>query len=723
MEIVSRVFLFVAALLLAVPDKLCAFQTMVLAGSPSGEFTVFEENGRVGLRDGQGLILIPPQYEALGWSDGSFSLVSNVTGYRLNGAWGLIHLNGSRMTPGRYTHVRPGGSSVIIAGKKIRGTLRMKTGCVNPAGKEIIPFEYDDLVMTSSLRAVVMVREGTRYRHGLIDLHNNIVIPISYKRIYPLGSLRYAVENFDHKTAVFTEGGVQLIDFVIDSLSTFRNNHAIIYKDDHEGLINRNGDMVVPAQYRNLRLHDNGEVTGRDDHDWLFLDGDNNVLRRCYADSVGIAGENRFYTYFGDKFRITNGDFVPLTPVWFTELGPFVNGRAVAVTQGRAGIIGMDGQFDIPPTFYDLKDDGKFMRGYQLYYGAPRWLAFDVEGNVLTTRGYDFIGPWNGRFFPARNRGFWGALDETGNEMIACVHDSLVQLHNDNLVVKFRGGYGIIGMDESWKVTPQPHPIDIINDSLYLLKTPQTTFLKSVRRGIIYFTDNAVEIKDDHLLEFLSTGAIWKIDFSGIIAARYELPDHTEEVHALRGGFRLIKRDNRYGFVDDRGRLRIANRYEDARDFSSSLAAVKIRGRWGFVDQEDRIAIQPVFDWVGSFAGEFCLVRNGDLYGVIDRTGRQVLPLRYDEIVGLPGDRFKVRIGSLWGLFDALGRVIASVKYDMLTDTGSGFLIVARGGKFGLITTQGVSTIPEIYDWIGYDSIHGQFVALKRATEKVVARI
>ncbi|MBK8290379.1 MAG: hypothetical protein IPK96_04865 [Flammeovirgaceae bacterium] len=31
-------------------------------------------------------------FEALGWSDGSFSVIGDVTGYRLNNHWGILNL-------------------------------------------------------------------------------------------------------------------------------------------------------------------------------------------------------------------------------------------------------------------------------------------------------------------------------------------------------------------------------------------------------------------------------------------------------------------------------------------------------------------------------------------------------------------------------------------------------------------------------------------------------
>ena len=83
--------------------------------------------------------------------------------------------------------------------------------------------------------------------YGLIDLNNKILIPQQYKNIYSIGSLRYAVENFENKVALFTENGAQITPFTIDSISSFKKNFAVIHQGLHQGLIDREGNIKMEA--------------------------------------------------------------------------------------------------------------------------------------------------------------------------------------------------------------------------------------------------------------------------------------------------------------------------------------------------------------------------------------------------------------------------------------------------------------------------------------------
>lgn len=65
-------------------------------------FQTFEENGKVGIKNQEGKVILPASFEALGWSDGSFSVIGNVTGYRQNNQWGILNLKKEFITKAEF---------------------------------------------------------------------------------------------------------------------------------------------------------------------------------------------------------------------------------------------------------------------------------------------------------------------------------------------------------------------------------------------------------------------------------------------------------------------------------------------------------------------------------------------------------------------------------------------------------------------------------------------
>jgi len=62
------------------------------------EYAVFEQNQLKGLADKKGHVVIPPEYEDLGWTTGEIYLLENVIGFKKNGLWGLVNLKNEQIT-------------------------------------------------------------------------------------------------------------------------------------------------------------------------------------------------------------------------------------------------------------------------------------------------------------------------------------------------------------------------------------------------------------------------------------------------------------------------------------------------------------------------------------------------------------------------------------------------------------------------------------------------
>ena len=699
----------------------CIFWLLLITFySAASSYNVFEENGSVGLKDENGKVLIPARYEALGWSDGSFSMIENVIGYRLNGSWGLIRLDNQVITSAIYEGIFPGDGTLVIAKKQSSLSLRIVSGCLNTSGKEVIPFQYDGIRLYS-MRAVVFTKIGNQYKYGLIDLDNKTLIPQQYKAIQPIGSLRYAVESFENKTALYTENGRQVTSFNIDSISSFKKDYAIIYQNEYQGLINRDGQIKAEPGYREVRIDDDGTLYGRQADEWLFLDGQNKLLTQTRADRIEPLGNNLLRVKTAGLIEVQDYTFKARFPMRFFHLGEFRMGKAIYSLNNRYGIARNDGSILIDAQFDSLYTDHDFFVANSRHDGKDHWIVLDSLGHAFTMKPYDRIQAFNGRIFPVVNRKFWGAIDTRGKEIIACAYDSILQQLGENLVVKFHGEYGIINEHEEWIVTPRPGRLTLIDRQRFTETYPRITYLKSIDGNVIYFSENNLVVNATGIVETLPSGAQWKISLDGVIVSRQEHTEgEVEKIYPESEGLSAIKKNGRYGFIDEKGRLRIANRYEEVRAFQEEMAAIKIRGRWGFINHDDNIAVQPIYDQVSSFSNGLSLVTQKGLQGMINKQGNQILLPRYDALIMLTTGNILVQQNALVGLADATGRILINPKYHTLEDVGNNYVIVSRDGKFGVISVQGVSTVPLIYDLIAYDPHGHQFIAqLKSSWRKL----
>jgi len=673
-------------------------------------YQTFEENGKVGMKDDLGNVILPPSFEALGWSDGNFSVIGDVTGYRLHGLWGVINLKKEFITQANYESLVFYSGDCIVARKKINPVIR-KTGCINLKGEIKVPFIYDG-ISAQGLRAIVFNLTGPRYYFGLTDLENRMLIPMVYKNIRPLGTLRFAVENSENKIALFADDGKPVTDFSIDSVSPFYRGVAIIYQNHWQGLIDRNGLVKLEAKYDSIKIDEEGKVLARLPNEWFFLNESNKTVKQLVADDVKPISQKHFMVRQGKVFGVVNEELKTTTPIRYETLTEIEAGKFRATQNGKMGVISREGEIIVPFSFDSLVSEANHFRCYDKSLG---WQLRKDDGKKLTEKYYEKLAMANPLGFPAVSKGFSGIIDFEGHEFIPCAFDSIAQPISGLMAVKFKGKYGIINAHEDWLVAPQPYPLRVINQQRYLQKQPGNHFVKSFAGEILYFSPYPIRFHEANFTEFSPDGTQRTVSYDGEILEQTATPNNTEEIFPEQEGLRGIKKDDRYGFIDERGRLRIANRYDSIGEFHEGLASVKLIGKWGFVNTSDQIAINPNYDNRSFFLNGLAIVSRNKKFGLIEKSGNVILPLRYDYVTRLPDGKFLLVSSSLQGLADEMGNVLVEPRFTSLKQVGDNLLLICRDGKWGAITDHGLSIAPIVYDQLGYLNSEKLFLAEKKS--------
>lgn len=660
-------------------------------------YDLFTENGKVGLKDSEGHIVIPAQFDALGWSDGSLTLLDNrITGYALGHQWGLLSIDNKRITRATYHVLLPTDSHVLIAGAVSDVSFRTSYGTIDLFGKTIIPFIYDGLRISSG-RAITITRQGDGYRFGLITLDNKVLLPANFLNIYSIGSLRYAVVNTEGKTGLYNENGTRVSDFLIDSIAAFNDGSAIIYVDSRQGLINRDGLVSVPPLYREVAITDEGAVRVRLPDKWDLLDPENKLLGTLEADAVQPIGAHLLRVDRAGDLTLLRTTLEPGSSHHFDYIGEFSNHLAIAGDEGRLGVLLDNGQYLLSPRFAEVNLNGKFIRA-RTPGQSGGWEVYDTEGVRITKKNYSDIQSLYAGAFAVKDKTHWGLISQGGDELVACVYDSILEYNDEQAVVKFYGGYGIITMQDQWRLTPRPNRLRLLTDEYYAEVSDSTWYLKSFSGKLIYFSTNRFQPHGDHLDEFVSGGGIWEVAFDGTISHRILPPSVTyQSIFPASDGLRMIIKDGKYGFVDDEGLLRIANRYDEARDFENGFAPIKLRHHWGFIDKSDQIAVQPNFDDVYPFRMHASVVEKDGKFGLVNDTDEIILPIRYDSISAWPDGRYLVVTDQLCGVADHRGTLLLQPRYDEVIALRN-HALVKMGNKYGVVTMEGVNTVPPIYD-------------------------
>ncbi len=175
-----------------------------------------------------------------------------------------------------------------------------------------------------------------------------MLIPLNYKNIRPLGTLRFAVENTENKVALFEDAGKPITDFSIDSISSFNKGFATIYQDHLEGLIDRNGVVRLEVKYQSIHVDAEGKVFTQLPNEWSFVSEKNETIRQITVDEVKPVDESRFVVCQGKVCGVVTGELKPVIPIQYGNLAGIETGKYFAKRNSKMGVIAENGEVIVP---------------------------------------------------------------------------------------------------------------------------------------------------------------------------------------------------------------------------------------------------------------------------------------------------------------------------------------------------------------------------------------
>lgn len=243
-------------------------------------------NGKYGLIDNTGKVLIEPIYESI--EKNEYSKIAKV---KFNNKYGILNFNGDIIVPINYSEIRGSfskhsgfisafkdnntylinrkGQIVKTYEKKMYignfddGIYRLgdpdikKMGLIDSLGNPITDFIFDNI--SSINNGLAMFTDGQTKKYGFIDKSGKIVIkakytPEKYKSVTPSDSL--IAVKLENKYGFIDYAGNQIIDFKFDKASDFEKGYSVVKYNNKFGLINKNGEFIVEPIYDTLTYDD-----------------------------------------------------------------------------------------------------------------------------------------------------------------------------------------------------------------------------------------------------------------------------------------------------------------------------------------------------------------------------------------------------------------------------------------------------------------------------------
>jgi hypothetical protein len=156
-------------------------------------------------------------------------------------------------------------------------------------------------------------------------------------------------------------------------------------------------------------------------------------------------------------------------------------------------------------------------------------------------------------------------------------------------------------------------------------------------------------------------------------------------------GLLATKRNEKWGFIDRNGIVKIQFKYDDAYPFSEGLARVKLNDNWFIIDMNGEVIFQGVskyFD-MDFHEGLIAVEREGK-WGFLDKLGNEIIEFKYDAVTNFKNGFASVKLNNAWGLIDKNDNVVIPFHYSSVGEYVDGLVLVtSKESKSGFIDLKG----------------------------------
>lgn len=184
--------------------------------------------------------------------------------------------------------------------------------------------------------------------------------------------------------------------------------------------------------------------------------------------------------------------------------------------------------------------------------------------------------------------------------------------------------------------------------------------------------------------------------------------------------------NNKYGYINNLGKLIIKPQFDAADDFTDDLAKIKISDKYGFIDKTGKIIIKPELEDVNHFSEGLAVVKILGKYGFINKKGEVVIDPQFDEANNFSDGfaRVSENYGAVIkktessetrrkkeGYIDKSGKYLIAFNSAHITadldDFSEGLAVVRVNNKYGYINKRGEKIIqPQFsYAWPFHEGI------------------
>lgn len=724
-------------------------QYEVISNPQQFGYTLMQQDGKIGLLNRQGQLLLPAKYEEIKILDSNFIEVI------INGEQQIITSSGQIILKGNlYKEPTVLGHRLLVFKRK------NLYGCVDIKGKKVLNAEYEEIKLYNK-QFIKISKQGV---FGLSDLSGRIILPVIADAFnlldnglifYLKGVLWGAISTKGKKLIAPSFSGYQAINPTLIKLERF-GEHWLFNIPEQKIVSSSSAKDFLPFSDKYILTQLGGKF-GLVDY------RAQEILANRYQEIQSFSAE-AFRVRNGWKWGLVHKNGQQLLAYNYDFIAPIRKGKALVKNGPFFGLINEQGVLIIPVEYSRITISGENIKAFK----GEKWTLFYINDQGEIQRGGNFkkhfrvqiqsVDPE--RELTSLNRGAFGnsyLLDNfewffvnelqkwglrqlsDGEEVIPPTYDFIQierdlgytivglekqgQYRFDRTNYRFNYLYGIVN-NEVGKLVTRLRLWDVRSNDFRNGSLVARVVFNNGRHGLMLKNGKFVKKDYGYIGEFKN--GLAKISISGKISAKLRtddkslglLPDYLDgllvgsdmmdiTIHdqKIQESAYLTCQDCKWGVIDTTAFTVVQPKYEIVQEFVNGVSLVKSKGKWGVIDQLGNHILPPQYDGVTFLKGtDNQMVKvtvNAQKYGLMDTLGQLLVDLKYDDLGILQEGRLAVRMGTNWGYVTKNGRMVIIPKFQKVASFSEGLAAVKYQRKWVFIDPQGQIQLDNNFKAIG----------------------
>ena len=295
------------------------------------------------------------------------------------------------------------------------------------------------------------------------------------------------------------------------------------------------------------------------------------------------------------------------------------------------------------------------------FYGATaivqqgfKYGVIDCNGKMVIAPEYDEILRFSAGVAWVREGDLWGLINESGEVLLSPRFKTIVDVGRFSDLAWIREG-------DLWGVYDK--------FQLKWIYAPKFRVYKSLSREYALIKENGLY------------GVINCSDSVPLLEPQFT---HVAKI----APYKLAVRKDKWGVVNDNGRVFLKCEYDTIRRISKTRLAITKDGKTALVNHRAKVLTPSIYDWIENFEESRALCRKAELYGFLNLSGEEIIPCLYKEASVFRQGRAIVKSDEQTLLLDQQGKVMVTgdeiipLKHAQLyfvKNKGKGVVVDANG--------------------------------------------